>query len=157
MGYPLFFRYTFPIAGDGFKAVVYTLGRCLVTNENARWSISGVEPGAVGAYGELPQSAIQNFREQFEKRLVNLASASSGIEDFRRQVEALFKRVDREEELRWEAARRDIREHRTPVEAPFSQLRRETADPTPDVVVVQWGDFDLAESKMNEEALPEAA
>ncbi len=126
--YPFMFNFREAITGSGFLAGVTISGRSLMLEEDGGWWMYGVRPGAIAETGATPQETFLRFIERLRTVLHDFATDASDYPAFRVEVESFFYQPDEEEEVRWEAARKSLRESQAklkswdlPKEAPESR------------------------------------
>lgn len=132
--YPLFFRFSVPVQGRGFVALVRVLGRAIAHEEPEGWWIDGVEPGSVAEGGQNLHAAYDEFRATFCGVLFDLANEVGSFAEFEQQARGFFEQVDAEDEGRWKAARAAVR---AGITQGLDRLRREERDQTPELAVVR--------------------
>lgn len=89
--YPLLFGFKDLIAGNGFVAGVALDGRGLLVDEGDGFWMYGVNPGGVAGGGKSAAEAQAEFRRVYRSVLFDIAGEAEDFEEFRRQVERLFK------------------------------------------------------------------
>jgi len=136
--YPVMFTVRDAVSGNGYLAGVTMFGRAVVCQEDdGKWWVYGVRPGAIAEYGDTPFDAFHKFRSRYKTLLFDIAEESEDFEGFKNEVERFYNQPDHEEEDRWEAAFQAIRSGSLKVEPPFSELPRESPEKRPTGVFVQ--------------------
>jgi len=135
--HPLMFTFRDVISGDGFLAGVTLSGRALMVEEDGKWWMYGVRPGAIAESGETPQDTISRFRNGYKEVLFDIADEYRTYDGFRQEVERFFYEPDPEEERRWEDALAAIRASAEAHPPPFSELPREAPERRPTQVTVE--------------------
>lgn len=102
--YALMFNFQEDVNGNGFLARVSARGRALAAYEDDdRWWLYGVEPGAIAASGDSPGEACLAFEVSFRKALYDFAEDAETYESFEREVIRFFHERDSSEENRWDS------------------------------------------------------
>jgi hypothetical protein len=136
--YPVMFTVRDTVSGNGFLAGVTLTGRAIMFQEDGKWWIYGVRPGAIAESGETPQEAFLRFRNSYKNVLFDFAECSAKYENFRESVEAFYHQPDQEEEDRWVNAFRALRKGEVKPEPPFfSALPKEDPDKRPAQIAVE--------------------
>lgn len=137
---PLMFTFRDAISGNGFLAGITSSGRALVMQEeDGRWWMYGVRPGAIAESGENPQETVLNFRNRHKEVLFDMAAECKDFEEFKHAVERFFYEPDAigEDEQKWEEAVKAIRSGKLIPPEPFSKLKREAPEDRPTFVAVE--------------------
>jgi hypothetical protein len=136
--HPLIFTLNDKVSGDGFLAGITLTGRALMVKEDdGKWWIYGVRPGAIAESGNTPQESFAQFRTRYREVLFDMANDCKTFSAFKREVERFVKEVDAEEEERWNDALIAIRSCSGPLPEPFSTLPREKPEASPVKVTVE--------------------
>jgi hypothetical protein len=134
--YPVMFTFRDAVSGNGFLAGVTLSGRGLMVNEDDRWWVYGVRPGAIAECGQTPLEAFAKFRNRYKNVLFDIAAESNTFHSFRRDVEQFYYQPDAEEEKRWEEAFLALREGKLILEKPFCDLPRENPENRPSQITI---------------------
>ncbi len=136
--YPIVFTWRDVVSGNGYLAGVTLYGTALMTKEDdGKWWVYGVRPGAIADFGETPQEALNKFHERYKMVLYDFAEEAMDFDAFKSEVEKFYAQPDREEEDRWLRAVLAIRHGQVQVEPPFDALPRENPEKRPSGVSVQ--------------------
>lgn len=138
--YPLIFTVRDTVSGDGFLAGVTLSGRALMVHEqdDGKWWIYGVRPGALAETGNTPQETFSRFRNSYKTVLFDIAEEVSNFEEFKQEVERFYYEPDEEEERRWMAAFLALRSGEVVPEPPFfSELPKEPPEKRPTQIAVE--------------------
>ena len=135
--HPLLFTFRDTISGDGFLVGITLSGRALMVNEDEKWWMYGVRPGAIAESGESPQEAFLRFRNRYKKVLFDVAGERRTFDAFKAEVERFFYEPDFEEERRWEDAVTKIRSCNLTPPPPFHDLPREKPERRPSQISVE--------------------
>lgn len=136
--YPIFFGTQDALLGNGFVALVTVNGRALMFEEDGSWWVVGVQPAGVAGEGDSQNEAYLAFRDTIRKVLLDSAQLTASFDEFRADVEALFRQISASEAQRWEAAREAVRSGKCRPEDDYvAGLPRQTADPAAEVKVIQ--------------------
>lgn len=134
---PLLFTIREIVEGPGYVAGVVCDGRALMVDEGEDgWLVSGVEPGALAEFGASPLEAYSAFRHAFTDALKVLASDAYDYESYSVSLQRFFEAKDIEDDVRWQAARRQLQEG-AEVDAPFKELPKEKAEEPRTMTVVR--------------------
>lgn len=135
--YPLMFTFRDAVSGNGFLAGITLSGRALIIpEEDQKWWIYGVRPGAIAEIGETPQEAYLRFRNTYKNLLFDIASESADYEAFKAEVERFYSQPDGEEELCWTLAVETLRSGSLVPEPPFESLPKEPPENRPSSIAV---------------------
>jgi hypothetical protein len=137
LNHPLLFTFRDAISGDGFLAGITLSGRILMVEEDGKWWVYGVRPGAIAESGEYPQDALVNFRKRYKEVLFDIAGEYRTFDDFRGEVERFFYEPDPEEERRWEDALTRIRSKEAVSRTVLPELPAETPERRPSQISVE--------------------
>lgn len=136
-GYPLMFTFRDAVSGNGFLAGITLSGRALMIHENDdKWWVYGVRPGAIAETGETPPEAYLRFRNTYKNLLFDIASESANYDAFKAEVERFYSEPDGEEELRWTSAVEALRSGSLVPEPPFESLLKEPPENRPSSIAV---------------------
>lgn len=135
--HPLIFTFRDTISGDGFLVGITVSGRALMVQEDARWWMYGVRPGAIAESGETPQEGFLRFRNRYTQILFDIASECRTFETLKQEVERFFYEPDRVEERRWEDALTAIRAGDFSPPPPFNELPTVIAETRPSQITVE--------------------
>jgi len=127
------------VSGNGFLAGITLYGRALVVREDdGKWWIYGVRPGAIAESGSTPEEAFLRFRNAYKNLLFDYAETSGTYEVFRHEVEQFYQQPDQEEEAVWMEAFRALRSGKLVPDEPFiAQLPREDPEHRPSQIAVE--------------------
>jgi hypothetical protein len=131
------FTFRDAISGDGFLAGITLSGRVLMVQEDGKWWVYGVRPGAIAEVGETPQEALLRFRNRYKEILFDIAADFRTFESFKQEVERFFYEPDAEEERRWEDAVTAIRAGSPIPSPPLSDLPKEAPERRPSQITVE--------------------
>jgi len=135
--YPVMFTVRDVVSGNGYLAGVTISGRAVMCQEDdGKWWVYGVRPGAIADSGTTPQEAFHQFRDRYKTLLFDIADEAADFEAFKNEVERFYTQEDSEEENRWVAAFQEIRNGRVGIEAPFTALPKESPEKRPTGVSV---------------------
>jgi hypothetical protein len=149
--HPLIFTFRDSISGDGFLGGVTLSGRALMEqDEQGKWWIYGVRPGAIAESGAAPQEAFFNFRNRYKEALFDIAAESGSFDAFKAEVERFFYEEDSEEESRWEKALQAVRTCKAEPCEPFSGLPRQKPEDRPAQISVERLDLPKARFKASD-------
>jgi hypothetical protein len=135
--HPLLFTFRDVVSGDGFLAGITLSGRILMTEEDGKWWVFGVRPGAIAESGESPQDVMVRFRSRYKEVLFDIASECRAFVDFKGEVERFFYEPDLEEERRWDNALINIRAEDPVPPSPLSDLPKETPERHPSQITIE--------------------
>ncbi len=137
--HPLMFTFRDMISGEGFLAGTTCSGRALMLQEDEKWWMYGVRPGAIAESGNTPQEAVFNFRNRFKEVLFDIASDCKNFPEFKLAVENFFyeRSAMDQDEKKWEQAVKAIRSGQLVVEAPFPELKRQAPEDRPSGISVE--------------------
>ena len=122
--YPVMFTVRDTVSGNGFLAGVTLTGRAVMCKEeDGKWWIYGVRPGAIAESGTTPQEAFLRFRNSYKNVLFDYASCAAKYENFRDAVDAFYHQPDNEEEARWMSAFKALRSGEAKPKRPCSSQR----------------------------------
>jgi hypothetical protein len=147
--YPVMFTVRDTVSGNGFLAGVTLTGRALMCKEDdQRWWVYGVRPGAIAESGATPEEAFLRFRNSYKNVLFDFAGSVEKYEQFKTCVEHFYSQPDVEEESRWLAAYNALRHGQVKAEPPFfSSLPKEDPDKRPTQIGVDR--LDAQEARFN--------
>ncbi len=137
--YPVMFTVRDTVSGNGFLAGVKLSGRALMVREDdGKWWVYGVRPGAISENGSTPEEAFLRFRNTYRNVLFDLAAEGSTYESFRESVEHFYLQPDQEEEANWLSAYHALRSGKVTPEPPFfSALPKEDPEKRPTQIAVE--------------------
>lgn len=137
--HPVMFTLRDAVSGNGFLAGITLSGRALMVREDdGKWWMYGVRPGAIAESGSTPEEAFLRFRNAYKNLLFDCAETSHTYELFRHNVEQFYQQPDKEEESSWEQAFRDLRSGKaTPDDPFFAQLPKEDPEKRPTQITVE--------------------
>lgn len=103
--YPIFYRFTERISGDGFWAFVELSGRALAVQEaEGEWWACGVNPGAIAGQGTTIREAFSDLQQAFRNYLEDSAKEFRTFAEFRSELERFFSESDAQTQAEWDAA-----------------------------------------------------
>jgi predicted RNase H-like HicB family nuclease len=106
--------------------------------EDGKWWVSGVRPGAITESGNTPEEAFLRFRNTYKNVLFDFAEESRTYTAFKEAVESFYYQLDQGEEDRWLSALEDIRSGKVVPEPQFfSQLPKEAPETRPSHITVE--------------------
>jgi hypothetical protein len=109
----------------------------MLKEEDEKWWMYGVFPGSVAECGDTPNEAFLAFRNRYREILFDIAAEEvGGYEQFKTEVERFFYEKDEEEEQRWNAAHKLIREGSVTPEEAFSNLERMAPSLKPPMILL---------------------
>lgn len=136
--YPVLFTFRDAISGNGYLAGVTLSGRALMEREeDDKWWVYGVRPGAIAQVGATPNEAFLLFRNRYKEVLFDVAEESVDFDGFRAEVERFYHQPDEEEEKRWTESVAAVRAGELVPEAPFSELPREAPENRPTQISIE--------------------
>lgn len=137
--HPLMFTFRDTISGDGFLAGITLSGRVLMLQEDGKWWMYGVRPGAIAESGATPQETFVRFRNRYREVLFDMAEEFRTFEALKEEVERFFYQPDEdeEEERRWEDALGRVRASSQALPEPFRELPREAPESRPAQITVE--------------------
>ena len=136
--HPLMFTFRDVISGHGFLAGITLSGRALMLKEeDGKWWMYGVRPGAIAECGASPEDTFLRFRNAYKEVLFDIAEEQNSFEGFKQEVERFYYQPDNEEELRWEAALACIRVGGMVAPEPFAKLPRIAPENRPTQISVE--------------------
>jgi hypothetical protein len=162
--YPVMFTVRDTVSGSGYLAGVTLSGRAVMCCEDdGKWWMYGVRPGAIAETGNTPEEVFLRFRNTYKNLLFDLAEQSSTYETFREAVEGFYYQPDDAEEERWQTAFKAIRSgEAVPEEGFFSKLPKQAPETRPTQLSVERLDKENTRYKPTDNvpdyfALPTAA
>jgi hypothetical protein len=162
--YPVMFTVRDVVSGNGYLAAVTLSGRAIMCEEeDGKWWVYGVRPGAIAENGTTPGEAFSRFRNAYKNVLFDIAAESPAYEAFREAVEKFYYQPDPDEEERWEAAFKAIRTRAVlPAEDFFSKMPKQAPETRPTQLTVERLDKENTRYKPTDNvtdyfALPTAA
>lgn len=137
--YPVMFTFRDAVSGNGFLSGVTVGGRALIVREpeDQAWCVYGVRPAPLAVSGATPLEAFANFRNAYKNVLFDFAEDAKTYEAFKGQVEEFYSTPDLEEEARWTEAFQAIRTGKIPIDAPFTDLPKESPENRPSFISIQ--------------------
>jgi predicted RNase H-like HicB family nuclease len=137
--YPVMFTLRDTVSGNGFLSGITLSGRALVLREDdGKWWMYGVRPGAIAESGATPEEAFLRFRNAYKNLLFDFAEDSHSYEVFRHNVEQFYAQPDHEEESRWSDALNALRSGQVVPDDPFfAQLPKEDPEKRPTHITVE--------------------
>lgn len=124
--HPLVFTLQDVVTGCGFLAGIVVTGKAVMEQEDGKWWMYGVCPGALAGSGATPNEAFIDFRNRYKETLFDIAEECGGFMQFRTAVKEFYAE-DAKESSRWDAALKFLREHENCVTEPFKKLPRKKA------------------------------
>ncbi len=121
--HPLVFTLQDVVTGCGFLAGIVVTGKAVMEQEDGKWWMYGVCPGAIAGSGETPQEAFADFRNRYKEALFDMAVEFKSFLGFRKAVQEFFVEDD-QESVRWEEALKILRENESAIAEPFKALPR---------------------------------
>jgi predicted RNase H-like HicB family nuclease len=138
--YPVMFTVRDTVAGNGFLGAVTISGRAVIflDEEDGKWWVYGVRPGAIAETGNTPEEAFLRFRNTYKNLLFDLAEESTDYDAFREAVEGFYYQKDQGEEDRWQSAFMAIRNGAVkPEEQFFVHLPQEAPETRPTGIAIE--------------------
>lgn len=136
--HPLMFTFRDVISGHGFLAGITLSGRGLMLKEeDGKWWMYGVRPGAIAECGDSPQDTFLRFKNAYKEVLFDIAAERNDFAGFKEEVERFYYQPDREEERRWEDALNTIRTCGLTLPPPFFSLPRVNPENRPTQISVE--------------------
>jgi len=137
VGNPLIFVFRDVVSGRGFLAGVTIAGRCLLEEENGKWVIYGVRPGAIAECGKTPHEVLLGFRRAYTEVLFDIAEESATYEKFKEEIERFYYEPDRQEEVAWEKALTAVRSGQVEPPEALAGLPRANPETRPSQISVE--------------------
>lgn len=135
--YPVMYTLRDVVSGEGFLAGVTVWGHALMVQEDdGSWWVYGVRPGAIAEFGTTPQEAFHKFRDRYKTLLFDYATEVPDFETFKKEVEAFYTQPNAEEEQRWAEAFKAIRNGEVKIEAPFTELPKQSPETRPTGITI---------------------
>jgi hypothetical protein len=122
--HPLVFTLQDAITGRGFLAGIVVTGKAVMEQEDGKWWMYGVCPGAIAGCGDTPNEAFVDFRNRYKETLFDMAEEFTSFLVFRNAVKEFFDQKDVHENARWESALKTLRENEGAISEPFKALPR---------------------------------
>ena len=123
--HPLVFTLQDVVTGCGFLAGIVVTGKAVMEQEDdGKWWMYGVCPGAVAGSGDTPNEAFVDFRNRYKEALFDMAEECKGFLVFRNAVKSFFEAEDLQENARWDEALKILRAHEDSISEPFKKLTR---------------------------------
>lgn len=126
--HPLLFTLQDAVAGCGFLAGITVNGKALMQNEDGKWWMYGVCPGAIAESGTTPDEAFLRFRKRYKEVLFDIAEDCEDFSGFKKQVEDFFNAIDDEEQGLWNRALEIVRANNSSIPKQFKELPRKDAN-----------------------------
>jgi len=161
--YPVMFTVRDTVSGNGYLAGVTLSGRAVIcSEEEGKWWLYGVRPGAIAETGNTPEEAFLRFRNTYRNLLFDFAEECRTYEAFREAVERFYYQPDEDEEERWQSAFEAIRCRKVEPEGFFAKLPKESPETRPTQLTVERLDKENTRYKSSDNipdyfALPTAA
>ncbi|MFZ3217245.1 MAG: hypothetical protein WA192_14405 [Candidatus Acidiferrales bacterium] len=142
--YPVMFALRDAVSGNDFFAAVTLSGRALMTRENdGKWWMYGVRPGAIAESGTTPEEAFLRFRNAYKNLLFDFAEEAVNFDFFKRSVEQFYAQPDKDEEAAWLGAFNALRSGKAiPDEPFFARIPKEDPERRPTQITVERLDKD---------------
>jgi hypothetical protein len=147
--YAMFFAFKDVIACGQYKALIKANGRALLTFEDEKWWVYGVQPGGMAATGMEIKEALVNFNKTFGGIMRDIASETDCPNEFERVARKFFDKVDKVDEELWEDARIKLREEKNVAEG-LGSMKRITSDQAPTISIIV-ANKDIKESNIIQE------
>lgn len=125
--HPLVFTLHDVVTGCGFLAGIVVTGKAVMEQEDGKWWMYGVCPGAVAGSGDTTNEAFIDFRNRYREALFDLAEECTSFLVFRKAVREFFVQEDVQENARWDEALKILRENEDAISEPFKKLPRKEA------------------------------
>jgi hypothetical protein len=125
------------VSGDGFLAGITMTGRALMVQEDSKWWVYGVRPGAIAESGDTLREAFLRFRSRYKEVLFDIAGEFRTFEAFQQEVERFFNEPDPEDERRWDNAVTALRSGNPKPPLALGDLPREAPENRPAQVLVE--------------------
>jgi hypothetical protein len=122
--HPLVFTLQDVVTGCGFLAGIVVTGKAVMEQEDGKWWMYGVCPGAIAGSGDTPNEAFVDFRNRYKETLFDMAEECKSFLVFRNAVKNFFEAEDLHEKTRWDEALRILRDHEDSISEPFKKLDR---------------------------------
>ncbi len=134
---PVVFDWAAPVFGHRFLARVSANGRAVfVREDDDKWWVYGVEPGAIAEGGGTSHEASLALFKGLGQIAHDIASKTKSFDDFKSEIESFFAAVDDEEARAWDAAFERLGEGRKRINDPFLASLK-TVPVRPSQVVVE--------------------
>ena len=122
--HPLVFTLQDVITGCGFLAGIVVTGKAVMEQEDGKWWMYGVCPGAVAGSGDTPNEAFVDFRNRYKEALFDMAEEFSSFLLFRKAVQEFFDQEDVRENARWDEGLKILRQNEDGISEVFKKLPR---------------------------------
>lgn len=122
--HPLVFTLQDIVTGCGFLAGIVVTGKAVMEQEDGKWWMYGVCPGAIAGCGDTPNEAFVDFRNRYKEALFDMAEECTSFLVFRNAVKNFFDQEDVQENERWDNALKILRENEDAISEPFKKLPR---------------------------------
>lgn len=126
--YPIFFAYKDVVECGEFNALITARGRALLTFEDGKWWLYGVEPGGMAANGNEPKAAFREFSVAFGNIMRDLASETDCPKNFERGARQFFDSIDKTDEKAWKEARKKIKAGKLDAPPELKTIKKITDD-----------------------------
>jgi predicted RNase H-like HicB family nuclease len=136
--YPVMFTLKDAVSGNNFLASITLTGRALMQRDDeGKWWMFGVRPGAIAESGTTPEECFLRFRAAYKNLLFDFAEEASDFAIFRRSVEDFYNQPDADEQNEWLAAFNALRSGKAIPEEPFfAKLPKEDPEKRPTQLTV---------------------
>lgn len=121
--HPLVFTLQDVVTGCGFLAGIAVTGKAVMEQEDGKWWMYGVCPGAIAGSGDTPNEAFIDFRNRYKETLFDIAEECKGYLQFQATVKDFYAE-DKEESARWNEALDILRRNEQCVTDPFKSMPR---------------------------------
>jgi len=122
--HPLVFTLQDVVTGCGFLAGINVTGKAVMEQEDGKWWMYGVCPGAIAGSGATPNEAFIDFRNRYKEALFDLAEECTSFLMFRNSVKSFFDAEDAQEKARWDESLEILRKNKEAVSEPFKKMPR---------------------------------
>jgi hypothetical protein len=122
--HPLVFTLQDVVTGRGFLAGIVVTGKAVMEQEDGKWWMYGVCPGAVAGSGDTPNEAFVDFRNRYKEALFDMAEEFSSFLLFRKAVQEFFDQEDVRENARWDEGLKILRQNEDGISEVFKKLPR---------------------------------
>ncbi len=121
--HPVLFTLQDVVTGCGFLAGIVVTGKAVMEQEDGKWWMYGVCPGAVAGSGATPNEAFIDFRNRYKEALFDIAEECKGFVQFNAAVRDFYTE-DKQESARWAEALEILRKNEQSVGEPFKSMPR---------------------------------
>ena len=122
--HPLVFTLQDVVTGCGFLAGIVVTGKAVMEQEDGKWWMYGVCPGAIAGSGSTPNEAFIDFRNRYKETLFDMAEDCKNFLAFRNDVKSFFDAEDTREKVRWEESLETLRKNECAISEPFKKMER---------------------------------